>query len=289
MSAPAPTDEPRRVGEPEAAPAPERRGDTVVNAYERLREMIIGGTYYPGQRLTQTELTDVLGIGRTPLREALRMLEADGYLVSVANRGVTVSSIELGSTEELYAVRLLLEPPLINSLAGSFACEEIDLMEESIAGMERAATRRSEFQEQHRLFHQVAVGRYGAAIEELVMGLYRRIVWSQRVYMTQPRVVDDFIKLDRELLEAIKAHDGVLAKQLLEFHLIDAALGLILAVEPDHEFDALPKAARGIGIEMTFPEQGASAPVEISWPGGNERLVGVATSNAVCIPYRAAG
>jgi DNA-binding GntR family transcriptional regulator len=249
--------------------------------------MIISGSYPPGQRLTQTELTDVLGVGRTPLREALRMLEADGYLVSIANRGVTVSSIELGSTEELYAARLLLEPPLISSLAGSFTCDEIDLMEENLAGMERTATRRSDFQEQHRLFHQVAVGRYGTAIEDLVMGLYRRIVWSQRVYMTQPRVTDDFIKLDRQLLDAIRDADGALAKQLLEFHLIDAALGLVLAVEPDHHFQALPGAASGLGIGMTFPEIGNSAPVELAWRNGREELTGLETSNARCVPFSA--
>src|SRR5579871_4795611 len=108
-----PVSSPRPGGPPLAAPPPEVRGGRVAIAYDRLRELIIGGSYFPGQRLTQTELSEALGIGRTPLREALRMLEADGYLVSVANRGVTVSAVGLGSTEELYAVRLLVEPPLI--------------------------------------------------------------------------------------------------------------------------------------------------------------------------------
>ena len=252
-------------------------------AYERLRELIIGGTYYPGQRLTQNELSDVVGVGRTPLREALRMLEADGYLDSVANRGVTVSSIELGSTEELYAIRLLLEPPLIRSLVSRLTAEELGEMEASLDGMVRSATRRSDFQEEHLRFHQVAVRRYGPAIESLVMELYRRIVWSQRVYMTQPRVTDDFVDLDRQLLEAMRAQNGPLAKQLLEFHLIDAALGLILAVEPDHEFAALPRAAQGIGIELRLPPPGGSAPVELAWREGSSALVGLATSNAICV------
>jgi DNA-binding GntR family transcriptional regulator len=255
----------------------------VAIAYERLRELIISGAYYPGQRLTQNELSDAVGVGRTPLREALRMLEADGYLVSVANRGVTVSSVELGSTEELYSIRLLLEPPLIRSLVSELTAEELDEMEASLDGMVRTAARRSDFQEEHFRFHQVAVRRYGPAIESLVMGLYRRIVWSQRVYMTQPRVTDDFVDLDRQLLEAMRAQDGVLAKQLLEFHLIDAALGLILAVEPDHEFAALPRAAAGIGVTMVFPPPGVSQRVELDWDEGADELIGLATSNAVCV------
>ena len=262
---------------------PDGRGGSVAFAYERLRELIISGAYYPGQRLTQTELSDALGVGRTPLREALRMLEADGFLVSIANRGVTVSSIELGSTEELYAVRLLLEPPLIRSLVSELTAADLEEMEASLEGMVRSATRRSDFQEEHRRFHQVAVRRYGPAIEALVMGLYRRIVWSQRVYMTQPRVTDDFVDLDRQLLEAMRAHDGTLAKQLLEFHLIDAALGLILAVEPDHQFAPLPRAAQGIGIDLRLPPPGTSAPVELAWHDGRPALVGLATSNAVCV------
>jgi DNA-binding GntR family transcriptional regulator len=260
------------------------RGGSVALAYGRLRELIMGGTYYPGQRLTQNELSDVVGVGRTPLREALRMLEADGYLNSVANRGVTVSSIELGSTEELYAIRLLLEPPLIRSLLSELTADDLDEMEASLDGMVRSATRRSDFQEEHLRFHQVAVRRYGPAIESLVMGLYQRIVWSQRFYMTQPRVTDDFVDLDRQLLRALRAQDGTLAKQLLEFHLIDAALGLILAVEPDHEFAALPRAAAGIGIDIGFPLPGVSAPVELAWHDGSDALVGLATSNAVCVP-----
>jgi len=263
---------------------PDGRGGSVAIAYQRLRELIIGGTFHPGQRLTQNDLSDVLGVGRTPLREALRMLEADGYLVSVANRGVTVSSIELGSTEELYAVRLLLEPPLIRSLVDELTGEELDEMEASLAGMVRAEGRRSDFQEEHLHFHQVAVRRYGPALESLVMGIYRRIVWSQRVYMTQPRVTEDFVDLDRRLLEAMRAHDGSLAKQLLEFHLIDAALGLILAVEPDHEFGALIRAAAGIGIEIGLPPRGTTGSVRLWWRDAGDRLAGLATSNAVCEP-----
>lgn len=266
-----------------ATTQPDGRGGGVALAYERLRELIVGGTYYPGQRLTQNELSDALGVGRTPLREALRMLQADGYLDAVANRGVTVSAVELGSAEELYAIRLLLEPPLIRSLVSELTGEELDEMEASLDAMVRSAARRSDFQAEHLRFHQVAVRHYSPAIESLVMWLYRRIEWSQRVYMTQPRVTDDFVDLDRQLLEAMRAQDGALAKQLLEFHLIDAALGLILAVEPDHEFAPLPRAAEGIGIAVGFPPPGVSARVELAWREGRDAVVGLATSNAVCV------
>jgi DNA-binding GntR family transcriptional regulator len=243
----------------------ERRGDMVRSAYERLRDLILDGTYHPGHRLTQGELSEVLGVGRTPLREALRMLEADGFLVSIANRGVTVSQVELGATEELYALRLLVEPPLLLSLAGTFSDAEITQMESSLTELERHSDRSREFQEHHLAFHRVAVEKYGPAIEAFVMQLYRRIVWAQRSYMSRPRTAVDFLCSDTALLEALRLGDGLAAKQLLEFHLIDAALGLILDVDPDHVFGPLLRAAEGIGVDIRTEDGRVQPPTAISW------------------------
>ncbi len=243
----------------------ERRGDTVRAAYERLRDLILDGTYHPGHRLTQGELSEVLGVGRTPLREALRMLQADGYLVSVANRGVTVSRIELGDTEELYALRLLVEPPLQSSLAGTFSDSEVAAMQASLDELERHSDRTREFQEHHLALHRVAVEKYGPATEAFVMQIYRRIMWAQRSYMSRPRTADDFLHADARLLEALRTGNGAAAKQLLEFHLIDAALGLILDVDPGHVFAPLLRAADGIGISIHTDEGRVTPPTAISW------------------------
>lgn len=248
--------------------SPERRGDMVRGAYERLRELILDGTYRPGHRLTQGELTEVLGVGRTPLREALRMLQADGFLEAVANRGVTVSQIELGATEELYVLRLLVEPPLLLSLAGSFSEPELARMESCLAELENHSDRSREFQQNHLAFHQVALTRYGPAIEEFIMQLYRRITWAQRAYMSRPRTAKDFIDVDSKLLAALREGDGPAAKQLLQFHLIDTALGLILDVEPDHVFSSLPDAIRGIGAELQTRDGRVEPPTLISWGRG---------------------
>ena len=104
----------------------ERPGDTVGRAYTRLLELILEGTYLPGRRLSQHELSQQVGVGRTPLREALRLLEADGFVVSTANRGVAVAPAELGSAEELYAVfRELVWPAYKESGAPPEALREV--------------------------------------------------------------------------------------------------------------------------------------------------------------------
>ncbi|MGP3964107.1 GntR family transcriptional regulator [Nonomuraea sp. 3N208] len=77
-------------------------------ACSRLRELILDGAYPPGARLTEMEAAATLEMSRTPVREALRMLAADG-LVRPAGRGVVVVSLEQADLDEAYQVRAALE------------------------------------------------------------------------------------------------------------------------------------------------------------------------------------
>jgi DNA-binding GntR family transcriptional regulator len=248
------TSRPKHARQPQS-PA-ERPGNTVGTANERLRELILEGVYLPGQRLSQQELAERLQVGRTPLREALRLLEADGFVVSTANRGVAVAPAELGSAEELYAIRFLLEPPIVAALADEFTAEDLAEMEQHLHQMEASAERRRDFQRAHLDFHLVALRRYGEELSRLVLQLYRRVIWHQRVYMSRPRVPTDFVSVDRALLEALGSHRPEEVRAVLEFHLLDAALGVVLDVEPDHRFGPLLLAARGNGVEIDVVDGG---------------------------------
>ncbi|MEU6713525.1 GntR family transcriptional regulator [Nonomuraea sp. NPDC046802] len=77
-------------------------------AWSRLRELILDGTYPPGARLTEMEAAAALDMSRTPVREALRALTADG-LVRPSGRGVVVVALEPGDLDEAYQVRSALE------------------------------------------------------------------------------------------------------------------------------------------------------------------------------------
>ncbi|WP_327581081.1 GntR family transcriptional regulator [Nonomuraea sp. NBC_00507] len=77
-------------------------------ACSRLRELILDGSYPPGARLTEMEAAATLEMSRTPVREALRMLAADG-LVRPAGRGVVVVALEADDLDEAYQVRAALE------------------------------------------------------------------------------------------------------------------------------------------------------------------------------------
>ena len=76
---------------------------------EILREKIIVGVIARGQKLKQAEIARLLGVSITPVREALRLLEAQGYVAVRAHRGAIVAPFVVEGAEELYELRQVLE------------------------------------------------------------------------------------------------------------------------------------------------------------------------------------
>jgi len=74
-----------------------------------LRESIIKGELNPGQKLTEPELAEKLGISRTPIREAFRQLESEGFLTVIPRRGAVVSRITRKEIDDFYELKSLLE------------------------------------------------------------------------------------------------------------------------------------------------------------------------------------
>ncbi|NKB59991.1 MAG: FCD domain-containing protein [Alphaproteobacteria bacterium] len=91
--------------------------DTVT---ERIRDMIVEGTYQPGSRLPERVLCETLGISRTPLREALKVLASEGLLEIAPNRGARVAGLTAEDVDELFPVMGALE-----ALSGELACARI--------------------------------------------------------------------------------------------------------------------------------------------------------------------
>ncbi|HEX6932647.1 MAG TPA: GntR family transcriptional regulator [Streptosporangiaceae bacterium] len=75
-----------------------------------LRRLILDGTLPPGERLIEDRLAELLGVSRNPIREAIRMLEAEGFLDVTARRGSFVATLDASQADDLFEVRLALEP-----------------------------------------------------------------------------------------------------------------------------------------------------------------------------------
>ena len=80
-----------------------------MTAYEQVRAAIVENRYRPGQRLVEQRIAEELGLSRTPVREALRLLEAEGLVVSERNRGAMVRPLSSSEVGDLYGLRIKLE------------------------------------------------------------------------------------------------------------------------------------------------------------------------------------
>ena len=258
-----------------------RAGDAVEGVYTQLRDLIFEGAYAPSERLTHAELSRRLGAGRMSVRQALHRLEADGLVISIPNRGVRVAAAAVSYAEELYAVRLLVEPPLVAALAGRLTPEELGRMHEQLERMEAAGDRAPEFQVAHRDFHMVAAADYSSPfIADLVVRVHRHLFRYQQAYMSRPHVSEDFLAIDRELLRALEAGDAARTRRLYELHLIDMAIGMVLDAEPQHRFDVLLRVAVANGIVVeAAPDGRVERPAGVGWTTAGPQLSNVVTSN----------
>lgn len=125
------------------------------DAYQRLIAEIRTGALKPGDRLLETELADRLGISRTPVREAIRRLEADGLVIHVPRSGAAVRKLDYSEIAELYEMRAVLEGTAARLAAR--AASEVELMEmEALnAEMSEAQADVAQLYELNRQFHRV--------------------------------------------------------------------------------------------------------------------------------------
>jgi DNA-binding GntR family transcriptional regulator len=105
----------------------------VTRASERaagaVRELILHGEFAAGARLGEAELAERLGVSRTPVREALTRLAAEGLVEIVPNRGARVSSWTVAELEEVFDLRAALEPRLTALAVPHASAEDVDELE----------------------------------------------------------------------------------------------------------------------------------------------------------------
>ena len=155
-------------------PQPQLRdGVTGARVADSLREAILRGAHPPGSRLRQEELAARYGASRVPVREALRMLESEGLVTTVANTGAWIARLSLDECVELYEVRERVEPLLLRYSIGNLTSEQIDRLAE-LAEMMRQTGDVEEFLALDREFH---LGSYAGAATTYLGPIIERL-WN---------------------------------------------------------------------------------------------------------------
>ena len=120
---------------------------------ESLRTAILDGSYRPGERIRQEDVAARSGASRIPVREALRMLAAEGLVTLVANSGAWVTRLTMAECAELYLIRERLEPLLLRTSMPRLGEAETGRLAELTEAMEAAGTDVDAFLRADREFH----------------------------------------------------------------------------------------------------------------------------------------
>lgn len=192
--------------------------------YEVLRERIASGKIERGSRLHQEDLANEFGVSRTPVREALRRLAAEGLVDLFANRGARVATATDEQLRSSYETRLVVEPGAARMAADRGLNEPMKLMRAAIADEERAGRSPAKHFKANRAFHLALVKATGNP--QLVQ--FMEHVWIGRIGATlyEDRLDPPGLNADhdahRSIAEAIESGDGERAENLTRGHLVRA-------------------------------------------------------------------
>jgi len=207
--------------------------------FETLREAIINGTLRPGERLMEVQLAEDMGVSRTPVREAIRKLELEGFVIMVPRKGAYVAGISTKDIADVFEVRAALE-----SLAAGLAAERITeeelkelnkfLMQVTvnaeIGDLEKVVQSDTEF---HDLIYRASRNN---RLVQIINKLREQIQRFRITSLSYPGRIKQTLEEHKKLVEAISDRDIVRARSLAQEHIENAENSMLEALREHPEF-----------------------------------------------------
>lgn len=225
--------------DPGSLAMPSGDGPGAANLRLHLRELILGGSLQPGVVISQVELARALGVSRTPLREALRMLQEEGLIEAEPNRRARVTRFDPEDLDTVYGCRVMLESLGCVLTVRSFSEEEVARLRSALEAMAEHAESHSveRWQAAHREFHQVLVGRASDQFGRTIAAYQDRAerYWLMFIRANGSSGLAMRDAEHRAIFEAAARRDANEAAGLLARHLSRTALTLMAQLAPEHE------------------------------------------------------
>jgi DNA-binding GntR family transcriptional regulator len=224
-----------------------RDGLTVAAVHEELRTAILRGDLEAGAVTTQATLARDVGVGRTPLREALRLLQREGLVVAEPNRRVRIASLSAEDAEGLFILRIALEAVAIRITVPALSSDDIAHLEGSMAQIEhyQRVGDQAGFRAPHRAFHDRLTAGAGARVSAEIAELADHSE-RYRLRFGGTGNWDERRAEHRAILDAAALGDPDLAAELLAAHYARAAALVFETLAPTYDLSRLHAAVSSI-------------------------------------------
>jgi DNA-binding GntR family transcriptional regulator len=183
-----------------------------LQTYHVLKEAIISGELKDNEMITEKKAMELFGISRTPFREAIQALEAEGWVFSLPYKGTYVSSFYERDIEEVFELRAVLETAVARKVAGRLDQQAYAALEEIICQMTTDAKVQNDYAftsldfEFHRALNRLADNKRLLSMTEQIYDVMRRI--GMRVLQRPIQRREEVIREHRRILDGLKNGDA---------------------------------------------------------------------------------
>ncbi|MGB5994812.1 MAG: GntR family transcriptional regulator [Candidatus Deferrimicrobiaceae bacterium] len=185
---------------------------------ETIRNAIVNGQLPAGSRVAEPDLAGRFGISRTPIREALRQLESEGFITVIPRKGAIVASLSSKDVSDFYDLKAILEGYAARAAVPHLTEKDIAKMESLNHQIEAAVAKKDvrKVLAHHNEFHDIFVKACGneklhTIVQNLVMQFQRF-----RLILAVPGRIEGSIQQHWEIIDAFRKQDGVLAESLVQ-------------------------------------------------------------------------
>lgn len=198
----------------------------VDRTVKRLEDMIVKGKLLPGQQVKEQEISDRLGVSRPPVREAFKLLEAEGLVRREPRRGVFVAELTDGDIWEIYTLKTALYTMAATLAIEKLTAAGIDKLEKIVGQMEALVYGKEprdviRYEELNHLFHDTTalIAGHGRLrkIQQSINNQVKRMAYRS---LADRRHLEQSCRYHREILDAIKARDKARAEALTRDHIL---------------------------------------------------------------------
>lgn len=233
-----------------AAPPRDAHVSSTQDVYVSLRELLLNGEIAPGTILSQVKLSRQLGVSTTPLREAMRLLQAEGLLIAEHNRRSRVAPLDPDDIDAVYASRILFEALALRLAVPGMRAEDHAALREDLDAMRAAGDAQDlrQWEPVHRDFHR----RLTAGNEALQRVIDPAVARSERyrrssLFGSPARTWELGNDEHEAIVAACEARDPQQAASLLARHLTRSALTVLVKIAPEKDPVAVRAALDLVG------------------------------------------